>query len=152
MIAFNSARLPAYFFTRAARFCSRLISASFAMATSVSERECKCGEKRFCFVVGLRSRRDADVHTTQRVNLVGLDLGENDLLFHTDVVVATTVECTTGHTTEVTNARQSNRDQAIQKFVHLGATQRDHATDRVTFANLESRDSFTRLGHDRLLA
>src|SRR6478735_7508005 len=150
MIAFNSARLPAYFFTRSARFCSRLISASFAMAASVSEREFKCGEKRLRFVVGLRSRGDADVHATQCVDLVVLDLGENDLLFHTDVVIATTVERTTGHATEVTHARQRDGDQAIQEFVHTGAAQRNHATDRITLTNLEARDRFARLGHDRL--
>src|SRR3954467_11267452 len=126
MIAFSSARLPAYFATRSARFFSRLISESFAMATSVSEREFKCGEKRFCFVVGLRSRGDADVHATQCVNLVVLDLGEDDLLFHTDVVVATTVECTTGHATKVTHARQRDGDQAIQEFIHASAAQGHH--------------------------
>src|SRR4030081_1160467 len=101
MIAFNSARLAAYFFTRSARFFSRLISASFAMATSVSERKFKCGEERFRFVVGLRSCRDADVHTTQCVNLVVLNFGENDLLFHTDIVVTATIECSTRNTTEI---------------------------------------------------
>src|SRR6187551_3188895 len=106
MIAFNSARLPANFFTRSARFCSRLISASFAMATSVSERKFKCGEKRFCFFVGLRSSRDTDVHTTQCINLVVLNFGENDLLFHTDIVVTTTIERLARDTTEVANTRQ----------------------------------------------
>src|SRR4051794_976077 len=100
MIAFNSARLPAYFFTRAARFSSRLISASFAMATSVSKREFKCGEKRLRFFVGLRGRGDADIQAAHCVNLVVLNFGENDLLFYTDIVVTATVERTTGHTTE----------------------------------------------------
>src|SRR6476620_1949256 len=147
MIAFNSARLPAYFCTRSARFFSRFISESFAMATSVSEREFKCGEKRFGFVVGLRGCGDTDVHATQRINLVVLDLGEDDLLFHTDVVVATAVERTTGHATEVAHAGQRNRDQAVQEFVHAGAAQGHHATDRIAFADLETRDSLASLGH-----
>ena len=50
------------------------ISANFAMATSVSERKFKCGEKRFCFFVGLSCRSNTNIHTTQRVNLVVLDL------------------------------------------------------------------------------
>src|SRR3981081_226222 len=123
MIAFNSARLAAYFFTRSARFFSRLISASFAMATSVSERKFKCGEKRFCFIVGLRCRRNADIHATQRVNLVVLYFGKNDLLFHTDSVVAATVERAPGHAAEVAHTRQRNRDQTIEKFVHVRAAQ-----------------------------
>src|SRR5690606_36448757 len=151
MIAFNSARLPAYFFTRFARFCSRLISASFAMATSVSERKFKCGEQRFRFLVGLCSRRDADIQTTQCINLVVLDLGENDLLFHTDVVVTTTIECLARHTTEIAHARQRNRNETIKEFIHLRTAQGHHATDRIAFTNLETRNSFTRLGNDWLL-
>src|SRR3954471_3870312 len=119
MIAFNSARLAAYFFTKVARFASRLISASFAMATSVSERKFKCGEKRFCFCVGLRCCRDTDIHTTQRVNLVVLNFGENDLLFHTDIVVTATIECTTRHTPEITHTRQRNGNETVKEFVHM---------------------------------
>src|SRR5439155_9728357 len=152
MIAFNSARLPAYFFARSTRFCSRLISASFAMATSVSERKFKCGEERFRFVVGLRCRRDADIHTAQHVDLVVLDFGENDLLFHADIVVTATIECTARHTTEVAHTRQRYGDETIEKLVHLGATQGHHATDWIAFANLETRDRLARLGYDRLLA
>src|SRR3989442_1659077 len=152
MIAFNSARLPAYFFTRSARFCSRLISASFAMATSVSERKFKCGEERFRFVVGLSCRRDADIHTTQDVDLVVLNFGENDLLFHTDIVVTTTVECATRHPTEVAHTWQRYRDQTIQKLVHVGAAQSHHATDGITLTNLETCDCLTRLSNNRLLA
>src|SRR3569832_1196412 len=96
MIAFNSARLAAYFFTISARFCSRLISASFAMATSVSERKFKCGEKRFRFVVSLRGGRDANVHTAQCVDLVVLDFRENDLFLDADVIETATIKCTPG--------------------------------------------------------
>src|SRR6476661_7160208 len=149
MIAFNSARLPAYFFTRSARFCSRLISASFAMAASVSEREFKCGEKRFCFVVGLRCRGDADIHATQRIDLVVLNLGENNLLFHTDVVVAATIERATRHTAEIADTWQRNGDEAIEKLVHAGAAQRYHASDRITFADLEAGDRLAGFRHHR---
>src|ERR1700730_18712577 len=101
MTAFNAVRLGAYFAARRARFFSRSISASLATVTSVSERELEAGEQILCFVVGLRGRRDADVQPTQRVDLVVIDFGENDLLFHTDVVISTTVERTTGHPAEV---------------------------------------------------
>src|SRR3569833_977712 len=123
MIAFNSARLAAYFFTISARYCSRLISASFAMATSVSERKFKCGEKRFRFVVSLRGGRDANVHIAQCVDLVVLDFRENDLFLDADVIVAETIECTPGNTSEVAHARQSNRDKAIEKLFLLCVVQ-----------------------------
>src|SRR3954462_862888 len=99
MIAFRAARFAANFSTRSARFCSRLISASFAMI-SVSEREFKGGEQSFRFVVGLSGRRDADIHTAQRVDLVVLDLRENDLFLDADVVVATTIKRTAIDTAE----------------------------------------------------
>src|ERR1700752_287634 len=123
MIAFSSARLGANLAARRARFFSRSISASLATVTSVSERELEAGEQCLCFVVGLRSRRDADVQPTQRVDLVVINFGENDLLFHTDVVVATTVERTTRHATEATHTRERNGHETVQKFVHCLTTQ-----------------------------
>src|ERR1700712_5640029 len=138
MTAFSASRFGANFAARRARFFSRSISASLATVTSVSERELEAGEQCLCFFVGLRRRRDADVQPTQRVDLVVIDLGENDLLFHTDVVVAPAIKCTTRHTTEVANAGQRHRDETIEEFVHRTATQRDHRTDRVTLANLET--------------
>src|ERR1700754_3086290 len=151
MIAFSSARFVAYFATRRARFFSRSISASLATVTSVSERELEAGEQCLGFVVGLRSRGDADVQPTQCVDFVVVDLGENDLLFHTDVVVATTVECTARHSSEVAHTRERNRHETVEKLVHRLATQRDHRTDRITLANLEARDSLARFRNYRLL-
>src|SRR6476469_5812494 len=112
MMAFRAARFGANFSTRSARFCSRLIRDSFAMI-SVSERKFKGGEQSFRFVVGLGGCRDADIQTTQRVNLVVLDLRENDLFLDTDVVVTTAIERTTIDTTEVTHARQGHGDETV---------------------------------------
>src|ERR1700761_1180299 len=140
MTAFSSARLGAYLAARRARFFSRSISASLATVTSVSERELEAGEQCLCFVVSLRSRRDADIQPTQRVDLVVVDCGENDLLFHTDVVVATPVECTARHATEVTHTRERDRHETVQEFVHCLATKRDHCADRIALTDLEARD------------
>src|SRR3569623_359919 len=151
MIAFNSARLAANFFTMSARFCSRLISASFAMATSVSERKFKCGEKRFGFIVSLRGCRDADVHPAQCIDLVVLDFLEDDLFLDTDVVITATIESTAGYTAKVAHARQRNGNQAVEKLIHLRAAQSHHASDRIPFADLESGDCLACFGHDRFL-
>src|ERR1700722_11537568 len=152
MIAFNSLRLGAYFAARRARFFSRSISASLATVTSVSERELEAGEQSLCFVVGLRSCRDADVQPTQCVDLVVVDFGENDLLFHTDVVVAATIERTTRHATEVAHTGERNRHETVQKFVHCLTTQRDHCTDRIALTDLEASDCLACLRDHWLLA
>src|SRR5690348_244813 len=151
MIAFSASRFGANFAARRARFFSRSISASLATVTSVSERELEAGEQCLGFFVGLRGRRDADVQPTKRVDFVVVDFGENDLLFHTDVVVAATVERTTRHTTEVTHARQGHGNETIEEFEHRLTTQRDYRADRVTLADLEAGDCLAGLRHDGLL-
>src|SRR5450830_687724 len=150
-MAFSAARLTANFAARSTRFCSRLISANFAMI-SVPEREFKGGEQSFGFVIGLSGCRDADIHTAQRVNLVVFDFRENDLFLDTDVVVTTTIKCTAVHTTEIAYARQSHGNEAIQELVHASAAQGDHRTDRVTFTDFEACDRFAGLGGHWLLA
>src|SRR5471032_692739 len=113
MMAFSVARLPANLFARSTRFCSRLISASFAMIFLVPEREFKGGEQSFRFVVGLGGRGDRNIHTTQRIDLVVLDFREDDLLFDADVVVATAIEGAAIDATEIAHARQRHGDEAV---------------------------------------
>src|SRR5690554_6010918 len=90
--ATSAARLAANFATSLRRLSSRLIRASFAISPSILERELERSQQRTRFLVGLRRRRDADVHPAERVDLVVLDLRENDLLLDAEVVVATAVE------------------------------------------------------------
>src|SRR5690606_18877586 len=152
MIALSATRLAAYFATILARFASRLISASFAMFPSVLERELESGQKRLGFRIRLRSGGNADVHTAQRIDLVVLDFRENNLFLETDVVVATTVKTLAGDAAEVADTRQCDGDQAIQEFVHGGTTQGNHATDRITFTDLETGNCLLGLGDHDLLA
>src|SRR5690606_14684548 len=85
------------------------------------------------------------------VDFVVFDFGENDLLFHPDVVVTPAVEGATRNTTEVAYARQSHGNQTIEEFVHALTTQGDHATNGVVFTDFEARDSLTCFGDNRLL-
>src|SRR5207237_5632647 len=62
MIAFNSARFLANFFTALRRFRSRLTTAVFAIAPSVLERKFERGEQRFCLGVCFRRRGDRNIH------------------------------------------------------------------------------------------
>src|SRR5690606_616877 len=105
--------------------------------TSVLERELESLEQSLGFVVGLGRRRDADVQTTDGVDLVVFDFRENDLFLDANVVVAATVEGTTRDTAEVTHAGQRDGDETVQEFKHGDATQRDHAADGHVFADLE---------------
>src|SRR5215831_7710750 len=151
MIASSSARFLAYFFTIRRRFWSRLMTAVLAMESSVLERELERGEQCPGFGVGPRRRRDRDVHATERVDLVVLDLRENDLLLDAEVVIPASVEGTPRHAAEVPHARQRDRDQPVEEFVHALLAQRDHAADRVAGADLPDRDRLLGLGDHRLL-
>src|SRR5487761_1917293 len=115
-IATRAARFFAYFATSFSRLYWRLISASFDMAESlVPERKLERGEQRLRFGVGLRGRRDRDVHAPDRVDLVVLDLREDDLLLDAHVVIAATVEAAARHAAEVAHAGQRHRHQAVEE-------------------------------------
>ena len=68
------------------------------------------------------------------------------------MVVAAAVESTTGDTTEVTDARESDGHETVKEVIHAFATEGDHAADRHVFADLEVRDSLAGAGDHRLLA
>src|SRR6185436_18961070 len=152
MIASSSARLAANFFTVARRFFSRLTNAVFAMATSDLERELEGGEERARFLVGLRCRGDGDVQSPQRVDLVVLDLGEDDLFLDAQVEIAAAVERARRNAAKVADARNRHRHQPVQEFVHTAAAQRHLAADRIVLADLEAGNRFLGLGYYRLLA
>src|SRR5574343_289918 len=123
MIASKAARFLAYWATSLRRFSSRLIRASFAMIASILERELESRKKRLGFSIGFRSRRDADIHPAERIALVVIDFWENNLFLDAHVVVTLAVETLARDTTEVTNARQRDGDQAIQKLEHTRTAQ-----------------------------
>src|SRR5436190_18174484 len=131
MISSNWVRRALYLATVLTRFFWRRTRASLAMRfTSVLERETERGEQRARLVVGFSRGHDGDVHATQRVDLVVLDLGEDDLLFDAEAVVAAAVERAVGHAAKVADARDGDVDQAVEEFVHARAAQRHHAADR----------------------
>src|SRR3954470_572017 len=107
-------------------------------------------ERTALSVVGRRGHH-GDVHTPGAVDLVLVDLVEHDLLGETEGVVATAVELLGGQTTEVADARQRERQGAVQELPHAVATERDVGTDRLAFTQLELRDGLTGLGDGRLL-
>src|SRR4029077_16422201 len=153
MISISAARFGLNFSTVLRRFLSRSTSASLAMLVpSVLEREAERRQQRPCLVVGFRRGGDGDVHAPQRVDLVVVDLGEDDLLLEAEVVVAPAVEGPVRHAAEVADPRHRDVHQAIEELVHARAAQRHHAAHRVVGADLEVGDRLPRLRDHRLLA
>src|SRR5512141_1680274 len=144
--ALSSARLAAYFFTMRARFSSRLIKDNLAMPTSILERETEGGKQGSRFIISLGGGGDSDIHATQRIDLVVLDLGENDLFLDAHVVVAAAIKGFARNAPEVTDTRHRHRNQTIQEFVHLRTSQGHHAADRIVFTDLEAGNRLLRLG------
>jgi len=62
------------------------------VSTSVPEREVESSQQGASFFVRIRSCCKCNIHTTQGIDLVVINFGENDLLFHAHVVVAATVK------------------------------------------------------------
>src|ERR1700679_680401 len=103
------------------------------------------------FVVA-RRRGDGDVHATDLIDLVVLNLGENDLLLDTQAVVAAAVEGTGADAAEVPDARNRDAHETIEEFVHAVAAQSHLAADRLPIAYLERGHRLLRLGHRGLLS
>src|SRR5207249_8115180 len=93
--------------------CSRLL-----------EREAEVTKESAALIVVGRRGDHGDVHTPGAVDLVLVDLVEHDLLRETEGVVATAVELLGGQTTEVADARQRERQGAVQELPHAVATER----------------------------
>src|SRR6218665_2549825 len=126
----------AYLATSFSRLSSRWITATLALLG---------------FFVGPGRGGDADIETTQCIDLVVLDFRKNDLLLDADVVVAAALEGAARDAPKVTHPRQGHGHETVEELIHLHATQRDHATDGLAFADLEAGNGLFGLGHHRFL-
>src|SRR4051794_29118039 len=124
---------------------------SWPYLSFATEREAERAEQRTAVVVGLGGRNDGDVHPAYRIDLVVVDLREDQLFGDTERVVAAPVELGRRHATEVTDARDRERDEPVVELPHPVAAQRDLGTDLVALTELESRDRLLRLRDERLL-
>src|SRR6187397_1582231 len=116
------------------------------------EGEAELLEQRATLVIVGRRGDHGDVHATDPVDAVLVDLVEHRLLRETEGVVAVAVELLRRQAAEVTDTRERDRHEAVEELPHAVATQRRVRADRHTLAELELRDGLTSLGHDRLLA
>src|SRR5438309_426954 len=104
------------------------------------EREPQAAQKRLCLLVRLGGGRDRDVEAADLLDGVVVDLREDDLLPDPERVVAAAVERAGIQPTEVADARERDRDQAVEELPHAVAAQRDARADRHPLADLELRD------------
>src|SRR5699024_8411297 len=88
-------------------------------------------------LVRLSSGADDDVHTTDLVDLIVLDLGEDQLLLQAQGVVAAAVEGVGVDATEVTHTGQGHVEQTIHELPHLVLAQGDLSADGHALTELE---------------
>src|SRR5215469_9701135 len=110
------------------------------------EREVECLEQCSAVTVIPGRRTDSDVHAPHLIDLVVLDLGEDDLLLHTEGVITLAVEGARRHAAKVANTRHRDADQAVEELVHAHAAQRHLGAHGQPGADLEGRDRLARLG------
>src|ERR671923_567390 len=109
-------------------------------------------QERKRLLVRLRRGRNRDVEAADLLDVVVVDLGEDDLLADAERVVAAAVERARAQAAEVADARQRDRDQAVEKLVHAVAPDRDLGPDRHPLANLELGDRLAGAAYLRALA
>src|SRR6266567_1403907 len=106
-----------------------LVPGSWSLV-SLAERHAEMLQERPCPVVPARRCDDGDVQTLRLVGLRVVDLGEDEMIAHSQRVVAAPVEGLRRDAAEVADPRERNVDQAVQEFVHPFAAQRDPRPDR----------------------
>src|SRR5437588_3434828 len=115
------------------------------------EREPETAQERQALLVRPRGGRDRDVEAAHLLDRVVVDLREDDLLPDAERVVAAAVERSRIEPAEVADARQRDRDEAVEELPHLGAPERHARADRHPLADLEARDRLLRATHLRAL-
>ena len=91
----------------------------------VSERSAQSLQQLLGLLVGLSGGDEADVHAADRIDLVEVDLGEDDLLLQAEGVVAAAIEGVAVDAAEVANAGQRDIEEAVNELVHTLTTQGD---------------------------
>src|SRR3546814_18055028 len=96
-------------------------SASF-LGRSVRKRHVEALEERLRLLIGPRGRTDHDVHATDRIDLVVVEFGKNDLLLQPERIVAVAVEALGRQPAEVANPRQRHTPHPGEKHRHTHET------------------------------
>src|SRR5215210_5465439 len=113
-----------------------------------SEREAEGVEQSPTLGVGAGGRDDGDVHATNGVDLVVLDLREDQLLVDPEGVVAPAVEAVGRQAPEVPDPGNGEGDQAVEELPHAVGPQGDFGPDGHALAQLEGGNGATGPGDE----
>src|SRR5829696_976531 len=116
------------------------------------EGHAQLAEEHVGLLVGGGRRGDGHVQPAHLVDRVVVDLGEDDLLADAQGVVAAAIEGARVEPAEVADARDGDRDEAVEELVHARAAKRDADPHRHALAQLEGGDRLPRAAHAGLLA
>src|SRR5262249_38527137 len=106
------------------------------------ERHSKLFQELARFIIRASGGNDCHVHSTNFVDLLVRNLRKDQLIPKSECVVTAAIEGSRRYPTEVTDARQNNASQPIQKFKHPIAAQSDGSADRHVLTKFEIRDRF----------
>ena len=99
----------------------------------------------------MRSGDESDAHTEDVFQILVGSLGEYDVFFHADGVIAHGVDGCAGQTAEVFGTRQGDIDETVHELAHAGATESDLVCQWVALAGLEGGYGLLGLAQSRLL-
>src|SRR5690625_6278549 len=126
---------------------------SAVLATSVLlEREAEATQQGSALVVAGGGGHDRDVHPSDPVDLVWVDLQEDRLFGQPEGVVTVAVELLGRQSAEVPDTRQRQGEQPVQELPHPVPPQGDRGADGLPLAQFELRDGLAGAVHPGLLA
>src|SRR6185437_12108288 len=89
-----------------------------SLRDSLPERKIECRQQRPRLIVIARGGADGDIHAPDVCSLVVIDFREHDVLLDAERVVAAAVKTLRRQTAEVSNPRQRDIDETVEKLVH----------------------------------
>src|SRR5690625_3093845 len=126
---------------------------SAVLATSVLlEREAEATQQGPALVVAGGGGHDRDVHPSDPVDLVWVDLQEDRLFGQPEGVVTVAVELLGRQSAEVPDTRQRQGEQPVEELPHPVPPQGDRGADCLPLAQFELRDGLAGAVHPGLLA
>src|SRR5271154_2501691 len=117
-----------------------------------TERKTEAFEKLAALFVVLGGGGEGNVHALDLVDAGVINFRKNQLVFQAQGVISAAVESVGRKSAEIADAGQNDVAQAVEKFVHLVAAERDRAADGHAFADFEVGNGLLGPRDDGLLA
>src|SRR5690242_4048245 len=117
-----------------------------------TERHAQLPQQRQRLVVFRCAGHEREIEAVHLVDLIVVDLRKDHLLLETDRIVAASVERARAESAEVADARDRDRDEAIEELPHPRTAQGDAGADLLALAQAEVRDRLLGPRTDRPLS